>query len=174
MDFFVKRMEDVTLEDFCARFSVPFLLVEKKTSKSSSNMFRTVSPEEDTVPLNGDPALRSDGDGTAEQLFVFTVEKSGNNAFKNMITVGRSSNNDVTLESLSVSKLHGFFRLQGEDYNFTDVGSTNGTFLDEKQLSPNEAVQIASKQTLVFGGDLRGKFFAPGDFHEYMDIFRRL
>jgi hypothetical protein len=174
MDFFVKRMEDVTFEDFCSRFSVPFLLVEKKTSKSTSSMFRTVSPEEDTVPLNGDPVSGNDGDGTAEHLFVFTVEKSGKNAFKNMITVGRSSNNDVMLESLSVSKLHGFFKLQGEGYSFTDVGSTNGTFIDEKKLSPNEAMLIDSRQTLVFGGDLRGQFFQPGDFHEYMDIFRRL
>jgi hypothetical protein len=178
LEDFISELGTVTLKEFQARFSHPFLVVERRMDERDTRAFRTLSPEEDT---RGRTQVRDEEDGEAPLVYegepyVYAVQKSGRNAFKNMITVGRSLNNDVVLQHAAVSKLHAFFREEetSSEFSLTDVGSTNGTYLREKLIEPNKAYPIESKQAVYFGGALRGTFFLADDFYGYLDVFRRL
>lgn len=51
------------------------------------------------------------------------------------ITVGRGPDNDLVLDHASLSGSHAVIRNQGGFFTVTDLGSTNGTFLDGAQIS---------------------------------------
>ena len=53
------------------------------------------------------------------------------------ITVGRLSSNQVMVNDPKASSRHATIRQAGQSYSITDLGSTNGTFVNEQKLSPN-------------------------------------
>ncbi len=170
---FAAQHDDMDLDLFKARYKVPFLLVESAPSKENrEKSFRTLAPEEDTKQKGQSALLDSD----FSEQYVSTVEKSGRNAFKNMVTIGRSVNNDIIVTSLSVSKLHAYFRYDSElgMYTVTDVGSTNGSSYDGENLEPNVPRLLSSRKTLMLGGSVRCTFFTPSHFFEFLELFRKL
>ena len=74
---------------------------------------------------------------------------------KSEITIGRSSKNDIQIDNLAVSNEHAKIISHSGRYTVEDLKSTNGTFLNEKQitkanLNPDDIVTIG-KHTLQFG-----------------------
>lgn len=53
------------------------------------------------------------------------------------ISVGRLSSNQVMVNDPKASSRHAIIRQAGQSYSITDLGSTNGTFVNEQKLSPN-------------------------------------
>lgn len=51
------------------------------------------------------------------------------------ITVGRASSSDIILDEPFVSSTHARLYPQGQFYAVEDLGSTNGTFINEKQVT---------------------------------------
>ena len=51
------------------------------------------------------------------------------------ITVGRASTSDVVLDEQFVSSTHARLVPRGQFYYVEDLGSTNGTFVNEKQVT---------------------------------------
>lgn len=177
LDTFLKREGSLSEEDFLDRFSRPFLVVEKrKVPRKDTAVYQTLSPDEkeddDTV---AEPRVAR-GTDDAGELFVFELDKSGRNAFENMLTLGRAANNDVVVDDHAVSKLHGFFRHNPlrDLHTFTDVGSTNGTTHEGVPLERNRPVEMQSGQTLLLGGAVKAQFFETKAFHEYLAVYRRL
>ena len=71
---------------------------------------------------------------------------------KSEITIGRATNNDIQIDNLGVSKEHAKIIRHPDHYIVEDLKSTNGTLLNEKQitkanLNPNDIVTIG-KHTL--------------------------
>ena len=73
-------------------------------------------------------------------------------------TIGREHSNDVCLENPAVSRFHAKIYRQGWTFYIEDLGSTNGTILNDKivkwkaGLRKNDKITIA-KYTLVFIDD---------------------
>jgi pSer/pThr/pTyr-binding forkhead associated (FHA) protein len=68
------------------------------------------------------------------------------------ISIGRGTKNDIQIDNLGVSNEHAKIIRHSGHYTIEDLKSTNGTFLNEKQitkanLSPNDIVTIG-KHTL--------------------------
>ncbi len=70
--------------------------------------------------------------------------KSGEN------TLGRRPDNDFVLTDPYASGSHGKIEVEGGIY-FTDLGSTNGTFLNGAKMGANERVQISQDDEIVIG-----------------------
>lgn len=83
---------------------------------------------------------------------------------REIITIGRSELNDITLLDTSVTRRHCQLERTANGWQIRDLGSKNGTFLDEKQLLPDIPEEWMSHQTLRIGSHFlqlqRGKGFA--------------
>jgi len=56
------------------------------------------------------------------------IEKDG-------ITIGRADDADVPLDDVSASRRHARITREGKDFVVTDLGSTNGTYLNDSRIS---------------------------------------
>ena len=57
---------------------------------------------------------------------------------KEVITIGRNESNDIQVDNLSVSKQHAAISKENDKYVIEDLKSTNGTYLNEKNISRAE------------------------------------
>src|SRR5688572_16953798 len=59
---------------------------------------------------------------------------------KDVMSIGRSRDNDVVVENLSVSRNHARIRRQTGKYVLTDLNSANGTYVNGVRVSKTEIV----------------------------------
>ncbi|MEM7244922.1 MAG: FHA domain-containing protein [Acidobacteriota bacterium] len=67
--------------------------------------------------------------------------------------VGRAADCLLRLEDLSVSGEHGVFRWTGEDWEYQDLGSRNGTQVNGQRLGAGEKVALDPDDVLIFGAE---------------------
>ena len=194
---FAEEIERTSLELFLKRWDTAFLLVEPhgggatnvfhtgKVDVSAAKQAEESAQDRDTKIRGADAAQERDakpGEGEAEPKsrgLVFPLRKTNRNLFVNMISVGRTSNNDIMLDNPCVSKLHAFFKPAPDNtgVTITDPGSTSGTTIDGAPLQPNHAVTVESGQVLVFGKAVSATFFGPKGIYEHvksLKFFKKL
>lgn len=67
-------------------------------------------------------------------------------------SVGRTKDNDLSIEDQSVSKIHGALVINTEkQLMVADTGSTNGTFINDKRIAYGRAFPIANADKVKFG-----------------------
>jgi len=68
------------------------------------------------------------------------------------LSVGRTKENDIAIEDQSISKAHASLLLNKEGKLIVaDTGSTNGTFVRGERIAYGKAVEIADRDSLLFG-----------------------
>src|SRR6185437_11264915 len=77
----------------------------------------------------------------------------------NPYTIGRSPDNQLVVQDSKVSSHHAEIRSQGQGYELIDLGSSNGTFVNEHQLAPY-APRLLSNGDQIRLGDTRYLFEA--------------
>lgn len=85
------------------------------------------------------------------QTFEFTEKK---------VTIGRSSNNIISLEHPTVSGKHCCISKNDDQYILSDFGSTNGTRLNgrevtEAALKPKDLIQVGSLEFMFDADDIK-------------------
>lgn len=73
------------------------------------------------------------------------------NLNRQVVTVGRSESNDIVLPDTSITRRHAQLERTQSGWQVRDLGSQNGTYLDEKELLPDIPEDWASHQTLRIG-----------------------
>ncbi len=67
-------------------------------------------------------------------------------------SVGRTKENDLSIEDTSVSKIHAALILNSEkQLMVADTGSTNGTFINDKRIAYGRAFPVVSGEIVKFG-----------------------
>jgi len=66
-------------------------------------------------------------------------------------TFGRKDENDVPIKDAYVSGKHGIIEVTDQGVFITDIGSSNGTLLNESKLSPNMRTQMRPDDVLRLG-----------------------
>lgn len=67
-------------------------------------------------------------------------------------TVGRSSKADIRIEGRAVSRIHGVIQRQtGGAWSLSDLGSSNGTLVNGRPLSPQKPAALQPEQIVQFG-----------------------
>jgi pSer/pThr/pTyr-binding forkhead associated (FHA) protein len=97
------------------------------------------------------------GDETADALALFGVQagpRSGEEIAIRapVLTIGKGSQNDVVLADDSVSTTHARLEYATGYWRLTDLGSTNGTYVDNTRLAPNVPTAVAYGAQVRFGG----------------------
>lgn len=69
-------------------------------------------------------------------------------------TIGRAEGNDIHIDNLAVSGNHARIVAKGTTFTIEDLGSTNGTYIDDKRITRHELVHntvvTIGKHSLVF------------------------
>lgn len=70
---------------------------------------------------------------------------------KSMVTIGRAPENDLVINHPSVSRQHARIRVEADQVWVEDLGSSNGTFLNNQRLIKAQPAQVTSGLDLRFG-----------------------
>lgn len=81
------------------------------------------------------PVSESNSPSVPENALLVVGGKTNFPLEKPVINIGRHSQNDLVLNNLHVSRHHAQLRAINNQYVIFDVGSTGGTFLNERQIS---------------------------------------
>lgn len=84
---------------------------------------------------------------------------------RSAFAIGRHADNDIVLPLPYVSGHHGRLEKRGANWFYTDLGSTNGTFHNGKQVSPHRPVSLQDGDILRIGdpqGNSVGLTFRAG------------
>ena len=82
---------------------------------------------------------------------ILALSKKRGTPFVDLITIGRTPSNDVTLSDSSVSRFQAFLRFRFGRWYLCDAVSRNGTRVDRVLLEPRTEIEIQSGQKLQFG-----------------------
>jgi pSer/pThr/pTyr-binding forkhead associated (FHA) protein len=83
------------------------------------------------------------------------------------ILVGRGADCDVTIPDYSVSSRHCYFVFGGRDVVVADCGSTNGTFVEGRQIPARQKAPLQGGEKLVVGR-FAFLFLRPMGFMDYL------
>ena len=79
---------------------------------------------------------------------------------KEVISIGRHSDNDIHIDSLSVSSQHARIVKYHKKYIIEDLDSTNGTYLNKKRISKEK---LADNDVITIGKHTLSTSFKTGD-----------
>jgi hypothetical protein len=80
------------------------------------------------------------------------VERRFNIEQGKRLSIGRTKENDVTIDHTSVSKMHASLLLNSDGkLVVADTGSTNGTYLNDERIAYGKAIEIFAGDKLKFG-----------------------
>ena len=84
---------------------------------------------------------------------------------KKIVSIGRLKDNDITIDSLAVSRYHARIRIECDAFILEDLNSMNGTFINNKRIDSCELNSgdhiLIGKHELVFLKDLELKIKEP-------------
>ena len=153
--FGVKYLADEAA--FRRTVTYPVLLWEHApTKKEEPLLFATNAGSKLTRPSPG-------------RAMFFALAKTVQNAFADEVTLGRTRNNDVSVEDNSVSRFHAYFApdKKGTRWSLVDANSTAGTFLAGKRLKAKLPVMLEDQMKMKIGQvDLQ--FLLPDSFLGYL------
>ena len=154
------RARQASLEQFIEEFPVPGALVIYKEPEGGPGA---------EVPNTGVQLLTVSVKSTAIlqylNRYAFLCKRPGN-PFAHLISIGRSTKNDISINVDSVSKVHGYFSCEGEDWSFTDHGSTNGSMLNGTDLDSGAKQVLRDGDLLRLGLEVNLEIFMPRSLYE--------
>ena len=142
------------------------------TSAAPAALVRRRLPDESTTADR--PLLVDDDDTLAAQtlgrrrapadLEVYPLVKKPGAPFADMITVGRTPNNDIVIRDVTISRFHAFFKKRDAKWTVSDAGSKNGSAIDGQALEARRERDVASGTALRFG-EIHLTFYSSADLY---------
>jgi hypothetical protein len=139
----------------------PFLILEPGGGEQDGEVFATLGQTQARRPARAIDPRAGLPAGPLTRAFVI-AKRAGANDYTNMVTVGRTTNNDITIEVASVSKFHAYFTQDPESGRWClhDAGSSNGTWVDgERTGASSGKVHLRDGAAIQLGPDARTRFF---------------
>jgi pSer/pThr/pTyr-binding forkhead associated (FHA) protein len=99
---------------------------------------------------------------------VFPVVK-GRNSSPGPVSIGRTSDNDVAIPEYTISTRHCIVALVDGEYRLTDLGATNGTFVNDVLLAPRKPAHLRGGETVRMGR-FTLLFHLPRGFGEFLRL----
>ena len=130
-----------------------------------------IAPYQDLTEVGGQTILRPPGPDRGGGRRVARVRKrEGANASALMITIGRAEVNDIEIRAPGVSRYHAYLRLiAGKGVDLSDGGSTYGTFVSGRRLTPRtDHVLLQSHDEVVLGQEVRMTYLREADLYPFL------
>lgn len=105
-----------------------------------------------TVAVDVELATRYPGYEFTREYRVVALKKAPENPWKDRMSLGRARNNDLVIRAPSISKLHAHCLVsESGGVSLMDLGSTNGTQLNGRNIAPNEGQKLKDGDRIRFG-----------------------
>jgi hypothetical protein len=101
---------------------------------------------------------------------VMEIRKKKSLSDLDTLTIGRSPDNDIVLHNKTVSGRHAYVILTSEDENchLVDIGSTDGTFLNNNKIMSHETYKLADGDELSFGPEAKVIYLSSTAFYSFI------
>lgn len=175
-DYSADRLR-LTREAFLAKHSAPVLLhrwetsaVEAEGAYTTANVSMMEVPTRLETARNADPlavlGLGAKVNSTYDVIVFPIVKKVPGGVLEDRVSVGRNKTADIQLPYRKISKFHAYFTSAsgGKKYFLTDAGSTNGTFVNGRKLSPGRLTELNDRVLIHFSHYLF-VYFSPVMFY---------
>jgi pSer/pThr/pTyr-binding forkhead associated (FHA) protein len=112
------------------------------------------------------------GGGGKLQALAVPLKKSDRNERGDRLTIGRTVENDVVVQHLSVSKNHAFIKEDAETgrLEIWDAGSSYGTTVNGELVRKGQPHVLEDRDTLVFAASVLATYFKAESFYDYMNL----
>src|SRR4051812_17966510 len=110
-----------------------------------------------TAVIQGDAeTLRKELQKAKEQeacLIIIRGKPQGHRFFltQTEMTIGRDPSADIVLSDQSISRKHAKVSKEGDQVKLTDLGSSNGSFVNDKKIEANASVLLAKEDMVKLG-----------------------
>lgn len=151
-------------EAFVRMHPESLLLIDNPGDDVENASFQTIDVGKSRVEKHGEVLRKLSSAGS----YVYVLKRE-QNKFASMITAGRAANNGMRINVGSVSKFHAYFTHVARDecWYLADAHSSNGTFIDGKELPPSHGKQpLRNGCVLRFGPDVTAQYFTAAGFWE--------
>jgi hypothetical protein len=173
--FYLTTLGDVSLDGLTALHPHGFLVEKSRKFFDESVIFQfsTEVVEDQEQPEQLSQGVNRKG---ALGARVMEIEKRKNITSPDMIAIGRSPENDIVLYNRLVSKSHAFLDLSVSDEAIflIDNFSTNGTFVNDIELSPTGNYKLADGDEISFGPETKVVYFSTQLFHSLLSGLKSL
>lgn len=141
------------LEAIC-NYQYPYMLFNETDEQTETN----TTPVVDSVFLNPDIL-----NGFALPTTVAIPIKKAHRNIANGIIVGRDAKADIPIMIPSISVRHAAFHKIGKTWYIEDLGSRNGTYLNNERIEPGDLKKLTSQEVISFGGNIGCAFIEAID-----------
>lgn len=160
----MEKYKDYTEDQFLREFPGPFLVSDAEMGEEQEE-FQTHTDDLTSLVQEVLKAPHKIGDPSVRK--VIAIKKRLNTGYENMITLGRTENNDIVLKFGFISKFHAYFlKLPDGRYAISDAESFNQTVVNSEPLKPHEKRQLEFGDRISFG-PLSFTYFPPRAFYDY-------
>jgi pSer/pThr/pTyr-binding forkhead associated (FHA) protein len=140
---------ELDLPQFRARYPYNFL-VTPDTRRAKARAAGDPEEEERILYETAMVDVRAIARALQTAILVPVMKKLGN-PFAERISVGRAPNCDLVFRYSHVSKLHAHFLLEAKGMTLVDQRSSNGTFVNGRQLEPSVPHLVRPGDGIRFG-----------------------
>jgi hypothetical protein len=158
---FITLSQQLDRTEFARRVGVPVLVAETRPKPMLFGGGATRTTREQ-IPAPFPPNVIAVGD----KLPVFSLRpKSAEDG--QPVSLGRTTDNDLVVSDDTVSSQHALLRqdLESGQVSLIDLGSSNGTLVNDLQLEPMRPVLLKDGDLIAFG-DATFKFYTAGGLHD--------
>jgi hypothetical protein len=166
---YLSTFEDLSWPEFFAAFPNGFLVEKSERFLDKSVMFQFL-----TDVMEDEQVLQQLKNGTVRTAVlsarVIEIAKRKDITEPNMISIGRSPDNDIVVYNKMVSRRHAYLLLNHREKrcSLIDIGSTNGTFLNGTKITPHEEYQLAEADEISVGPETKVVYFSSKAFHTFL------
>lgn len=166
---YLSMIANASLADFLSKNPIGFLVERSERFFDREVIFKfltEVADDTDVVEHLRNGATQA---GVLEAR-VLEVRKRKSFNDPDTITIGRSPQSDIVLYNKLVSRTHAhlYVDIGTQGCTLVDLGSTNGTFLNESKLAPYERHRLNDGDIIHFGTETKVIYFSSRAFHAFL------
>jgi hypothetical protein len=166
---YLSAYADMDSTEFAEMFQVGVLVEQSKMVFDRDIIFQvsTVLTDSESV---FDQTKQESIAGKVLEARILEIKKKGDVADTDMVTLGRSSRNDLVLYNKLISRKHAQLHYNStlNTCSLVDLGSTNGTFLNNDKLVAHDKHQLTDGDEISFGPDTKVIYFSAREFHNLL------
>jgi hypothetical protein len=160
---------DTTIDDFIVRYPNGFLVPIRNDIYDNSVIIQV----KDVYDEINDLGLEMSVDNlelTPTRGNIREIKKRNYEVNSEKITMGRSSDNDIICNEKNISRLHAYFYMDYADKKcyLIDAGSSNGTSLNKKHLTPNQTYELFDGDQISLGPLTKLTYYSSEGFYKLL------